>query len=56
MSLERYRPQPPKLLKSILPLTLAALYLPLIVMVIGSFVDLGVGTKRFLRIRCFGRP
>jgi spermidine/putrescine transport system permease protein len=47
MRLERYRPQPPEILKSILPFTLAALYLPLIVMVIGSFVDLGAFTLRW---------
>ncbi len=36
---ERTRPQPPFLMRSILPVALIALYLPLVVMVVGSFIE-----------------
>lgn len=40
---DRARPRPPGLLRSILPLMLFALYLPLLSMVVGSFLEDSVG-------------
>lgn len=46
MMMERTRPQPPFSLRSILPLVLAALYVPLLVMIAGSFSESTPGSQQ----------
>jgi spermidine/putrescine transport system permease protein len=52
--MERTRPQPPLLIRSILPIVLVALYIPLVVMVVGSFTEPTPGAASHLSLRWYG--
>ena len=51
---ERTRPQPPGTLRWILPVALTFLYVPLVIMVIGSFVESKIGTAKVFTFRWYG--
>lgn len=51
--MERSRPRPPRLLRAVLPIVLAALYIPLLVMVVGSVTDTSVDQSTVLTLRWY---
>lgn len=51
---ERARPQPPRLIRSSLPFVLAALYIPLFVMVVGSFLERGTDGVSAFTLKWYG--